>query len=1350
MRTTAGILASANLSSTAVTLISYSLRISGLSSKRISPESKSNGVLRIQQRSLDDSIIRREFLDNITRTRIMRNCQRAFSTNPCISGSKDQKERGKFYFYHTIIIARSRSTISHTDYRQKERTTKPKPKEGYCSLAQAQRIDRQPLEASIFLPSSQKNGARIGTQICVFPVLSPTNELGILGMESQESQKSKLFNYLPIEDKDDIEERLERCYSMFKSIPSGPMRDTKSHDALISYATKSPDQHEALCVALLYAMLTDPQSAHKTFRDLTVVNQDGFGCFLSNLNNLVIRKFSICLEDVRNQFVWLLGELLRNAVHGAEQYCNNLLRQIIGGDTSPKNITFCTGMIDLLTSCRLYVDKIRSLVPMVVYTFLRLMEDHGDHPQLQTREAELVTSLIREHMMDCLQIGRDLVRLMHQVARLPLITELWKDILTSPQSLHPSFQGVHQLLSTRTSRRMLQSRLTPEMEEKIVFLASAVRLGNHRRYQEWFEKTYLNTDASQTLRSDLVRFIVNVIHPTNEMLSSDITPRWALMGWLITGCPNPVATQNCKLALFYDWLYYDPERDNIMNIEPAILLINFSLKTHPMLAASLLDFLCRVRFNLCIRQFVTLCAMHLFYLDQLTSPCSRVLVLFSFVFRFVCDFQTATQYCAFLSDAFLVGIKNSFHDIVHKKVLASLSPVLESPKLDKELHALLARNFPEFCDLTVSSAATPLTPLAPHNPPPVASRPPVSKSPALDAPHHRTLHVEEKKPEIKQVSQVNENPSSAVNSEEVKVEKVPGTGSTSSGPAPPVFAPGDPRAPRKISPPPVQEIQKEEMQEIPLMDPVVRLERLHTNEEERAEVNNKGNTNNMKTEGVDSLGIVCYKNKHGVSLSDFIHPIKPIAPDKPNGTIAALPKRIRELMNQVLEERPKDELLVDIAASLCAVLAPSFTGRLLPVHSTDAPSLEESTSKPLYALFCYLTQIPDGDKNRETLLQLTAEMYAVERALGYRLLFYLETKGRTPDHALVYRGLCDALDCDLKVQLRQDLELCLRDDVSLFFWLLPSVFGLFPTATYSNQHLMRLIMDACDADRICQLLQAVSREEVTFFRKDSLYPVLKDSLEWETWSQSCVWKLATIHPFQCPPFLCVMPHLSEDGHPEAKAAILGLLREEPPRIEVVKAVFTLPLSKPDPFTGAIFNPWIKEESEELTKSLLSLLQPGSGSTPRKRKRGKGSSLDVSSFLMHLESIRVYSKRCASILLNPQIRKALTAVEKGLAETQQEKFSEFFRYIREDKKGKSSSSANPGTGGRSGGSSNRSYSRSVSPAQTAKGDRASDSSGNEDDAGSGAEDSESSEDCVVNTRRPSHKKRRTEIQSSDSD
>jgi integrator complex subunit 3 len=142
---------------------------------------------------------------------------------------------------------------------------------------------------------------------------------------------------------------------------------------------------------------------------------------------------------------------------------------------------------------RPWLDKNSFLVASVVYTYLRLIDDHGgNHIQalaiLRQKEVTFTVALLRERFNDCLVIGRDLVRLLQNVARIPEFEALWKDVYNNPKNLSPNFTGIQQLLQTRTSRRFLMSRLTPDMEKKIVFLTSNVRFGNHKRYQDWFQR----------------------------------------------------------------------------------------------------------------------------------------------------------------------------------------------------------------------------------------------------------------------------------------------------------------------------------------------------------------------------------------------------------------------------------------------------------------------------------------------------------------------------------------------------------------------------------------------------------------------------------------------------------------------------------------------------------------------------------------------------------------------------------------------------------------------------------------------------------------------------------------------
>lgn len=234
---------------------------------------------------------------------------------------------------------------------------------------------------------------------------------------------------------------------------------------------------------LLVTILTEPNNAPKCYRDLTLVTRDGFGLIVTNLSQLILERYLRFNDIAKTQVVWLLREMIKNAVTNVDNLCWNLLRHAAGGDVSPRNITLIESLLDVFIDFRNWLDKFPLLIASVVYTYLRLLEDHqGPYlANLRQKEVNFLISIMREHFHECLIIGRDLVRLLQNVARIPEFEQLWRDILLAPKTLSPSFTGILQLLQNRTSRRFLQSRLTPEMERKLVFLTSQVRFGNHKR-----------------------------------------------------------------------------------------------------------------------------------------------------------------------------------------------------------------------------------------------------------------------------------------------------------------------------------------------------------------------------------------------------------------------------------------------------------------------------------------------------------------------------------------------------------------------------------------------------------------------------------------------------------------------------------------------------------------------------------------------------------------------------------------------------------------------------------------------------------------------------------------------------
>lgn len=87
---------------------------------------------------------------------------------------------------------------------------------------------------------------------------------------------------------------------------------------------------------------------------------------------------------------------------------------------------------------RKWLERFPWLIASVVYSFLRFIEDHNNLILLRNREVAFTISLLRDRFTDCLVIGRDLIRLLQNVSRIPEFEILWKDLLHNPQSLSPS------------------------------------------------------------------------------------------------------------------------------------------------------------------------------------------------------------------------------------------------------------------------------------------------------------------------------------------------------------------------------------------------------------------------------------------------------------------------------------------------------------------------------------------------------------------------------------------------------------------------------------------------------------------------------------------------------------------------------------------------------------------------------------------------------------------------------------------------------------------------------------------------------------------------------------------------
>ncbi|CAN0905515.1 Integrator complex subunit 3 [Linum grandiflorum] len=365
-----------------------------------------------------------------------------------------------------------------------------------------------------------------------------------------------------------------------------------------SIAILTPHQYSQLNHAILYGVLTEPQFAKIHIKHLHGIVSDGYASFV-DLVLKVVELYSRLVDSVKAQLIWVVKEMVDVLGVGVDGLLVGLLREIIGGDYSERSLWFCSELINL------FLDKFDFLLeeePLVMtsalYVYLRLLADQcrvsGNKilDLLKRLEIDFCIKMLRQHFQLSMKIGRDLVRLLQDLVHVPEFRNVWKDLVLDPTQFRTEgFSDISQLYGCRTSSRYFLLRISPDMEKQLRFLLVRVKFGHQKRYQSWFAKKFILGPDRETIVVDIIRFICCAHHPSNEILQSEVIPRWAVIGWLLSSCRKKYVEANAKLALFYDWLFFDERGDNVMNIEPAMLLMVYSMPQYISMTRSLLEFL---------------------------------------------------------------------------------------------------------------------------------------------------------------------------------------------------------------------------------------------------------------------------------------------------------------------------------------------------------------------------------------------------------------------------------------------------------------------------------------------------------------------------------------------------------------------------------------------------------------------------------------------------------------------------------------------------------------------------------------------------------------------------------------
>ncbi|KAJ8677436.1 hypothetical protein QAD02_013223 [Eretmocerus hayati] len=200
--------------------------------------------------------------------------------------------------------------------------------------------------------------------------------------------------------------KFEHCHAVLLQYTDGST-EKGIHDSLSNVISKDK-VHEEICLGLLMSILTDPYEAPTKYRDLTLLSRDGLAVIISNINQIIMDRYLKLTDVARRQVIWLVQEMMKTDVSNVDVPCSSLLRYAAGGDVSQRNISLIESLLDMFQDHNIWLDRFPVLIASVVYTFLRLIEDHSaiHLAALRQREVDFVITLLRGKIMDCLVIGR--------------------------------------------------------------------------------------------------------------------------------------------------------------------------------------------------------------------------------------------------------------------------------------------------------------------------------------------------------------------------------------------------------------------------------------------------------------------------------------------------------------------------------------------------------------------------------------------------------------------------------------------------------------------------------------------------------------------------------------------------------------------------------------------------------------------------------------------------------------------------------------------------------------------------------------------------------------------------------
>ncbi|KAJ3164929.1 Integrator complex subunit 3 [Geranomyces variabilis] len=386
-----------------------------------------------------------------------------------------------------------------------------------------------------------------------------------------------LFNLDEISDRQDPR---EKELAQHHEYVSGIANTHNEHEFLRVLSEQIAHNSARVYGGLLFGILTytDVQAYQFYSRMMDLVASDHdyvlskLHIFLEDADLITCRPFRCLRNHTRTKITEFLDRLADRDFARVQPLLVLITRQIRSGDLGAENIALARGVINILRKHRTRIAPGSELIPASVYSFLRLLSDHEREPKLRELELDYVSYMLRHRFRECTRIGRDLLRVMMSTMKIPVIREILLDMQNSPQKLDPTF-NLTDLLATPSEPWLTSQRITREMDTKLRFILDKIKGNIMSKPLANYRHAHLIHNGNESAHVDVVRFICTAVQPPNTILSSNIAQRWQVIMNLLAHIKSDQVRQDAKLALFFDWLHWNPDRDNIMYIEPAMLMM---------------------------------------------------------------------------------------------------------------------------------------------------------------------------------------------------------------------------------------------------------------------------------------------------------------------------------------------------------------------------------------------------------------------------------------------------------------------------------------------------------------------------------------------------------------------------------------------------------------------------------------------------------------------------------------------------------------------------------------------------------------------------------------------------------